>query len=228
MLLAARAQRIAVDRRGPVVGVALVIAILGAAVLGYVAWNGQVETRAGALLAEALSVNEAQVGPPPAADTPAPTGLSFATERERHEAAREKFKAVADQYPSTEAGVFARYQEAVALIALGSPNDAVTAFQETVDRAGEGFYGEMARLGLADALARSGEYDRAIQGFREFAERENTTLPIDGILMRLGQTYREAGQTDEAKQTFTRLVDEFPMSPFTGDARRELEQLDQM
>jgi len=50
-------------------------------------------------------------------------------------------------------------------------------------------------------------------------------LPVDGILMQLAKTYLEAGKRTEAQQTLTRLVDEFPDSPFSGDARRELETL---
>jgi outer membrane protein assembly factor BamD (BamD/ComL family) len=43
--------------------------------------------------------------------------------------------------------------------------------------------------------------------------------------MQLGRTYRDAGKATEAHQTFNRVVEEFPESPFSGDARRELESL---
>ena len=48
---------------------------------------------------------------------------------------------------------------------------------------------------------------------------------VDGILMELGRTYLEAGKPADARQTFTRLVDEYPESPFSGDAKRELDTL---
>ena len=41
----------------------------------------------------------------------------------------------------------------------------------------------------------------------------------------LGRTYLDAGKRTEAEQTFNRIVSEFPESPFSGDARRELDQL---
>ena len=90
---------------------------------------------------------------------------------------------------------------------------------------GDGFYGQMARLGLAEAQARAGQYDQAINAFKELAQRKDGPLPVDGILMQLGRTYLEAGKRADAQQTFNRLVEEYPESPFTADAKRELDTL---
>jgi outer membrane protein assembly factor BamD (BamD/ComL family) len=43
--------------------------------------------------------------------------------------------------------------------------------------------------------------------------------------MQLGRAYLDAGKRAEAQQTFNRIVEEFPESPFSGDARRELDSL---
>ena len=51
--------------------------------------------------------------------------------------------------------------------------------------------------------------------FKELAQRKDGPLPVDGILMQLGRTYLDAGKRTDAQQTFTRLVEEFPESPFT-------------
>ena len=83
----------------------------------------------------------------------------------------------------------------------------------------------MARLGLAETQAREGQYDSAINTYKGLADNKDGPLPVDGILMQLGRTYREAGKTTEAQQTFNRVVEEFPESPFSGDARKELESL---
>ena len=61
--------------------------------------------------------------------------------------------------------------------------------------------------------------------FKELAQRKDGQLPVDGILMQLGRTYLEAGKRSDAQQTFNRLVEEFPDSPYNGDAKRELENL---
>jgi tetratricopeptide (TPR) repeat protein len=217
--------RDAIDSRQREVGaVAIAIIVVAIAVIGFFAWRSRVEGRAGALLADAIVVSEARVGPPPAPGAPA-TGLSFPTEREKLEAAAAKFKAVADQYPSSDAGQFARYREAATLMAIGNTKEAAAAYQRVIDQAGGGLYGQMAQLGLAEAQARDGQYETAINTYKGLAENRDGTLPVDGILMQLGRTYLDAGKTTEAQQTFNRVVEEFPESPFSGDARRELESL---
>src|SRR5205807_7250704 len=136
-----------------------------------------------------------------------------------------KLKAAADAYPSTDAGLYARYQQGATLIALGRPTEAAAVYQDVVNRAGNGIYGQMARLGLAEARARAGQYDQAINMFKELAQRKDGPLPVDGILMQLGRTYLDAGKPTDAQQTFNRLVQEYPESPFNGDAKKELENL---
>src|SRR5262245_61822045 len=202
----------------------VVVAAVAAVAIGYIAWRETVQGRAHALLAEALTVQDARIGPPPAPGQPE-TGPRFATERERAQAALTKLKTAADAYPSTDAGIYARYQEGVTQMALGNPSGAVAAYQQVIDKSGNGIYGQMARLGLAEAQARAGQYDQAIKTFQEMSQRKDGPLPVDGILMQLGRTYLEAGKRTEAQQTFSRLVDEFPQSPFSGDARRELDGL---
>jgi tetratricopeptide (TPR) repeat protein len=222
--LAANARQALEERRGQLTAVLVGIVVIGAAALGYFAWRGSVQGRAHALLAEGTAVEEARVGPPPAPGTPS-TGLSFNTEREKHQAALTKFKLVADEYPSTDAGLLARYREAATWMALGNPKEAISAYQQVIDRAGDTIYGQMARLGLAQAQAHAGQFDRAIATYKEISQRKDGPLPVDGILMQLGRTYIDAGKPEDARQTFNRLVQEFPDSPFSGDAKRELESL---
>lgn len=222
--LASRTRE-AIDARQREFGaVAIAVILVAVAAIGYYAWRSRVEGRAGSMLADAVILSEARVGPPPAPGTPA-TGPSFPTEREKYESAAAKFKAVADEYPSSDAGVFARYREGSTQMALGNTKEAAAAYQQVIDRAGSGLYGQMARLGLAEVQAREGQYDSAISTYKGLADNKDGPLPVDGILMQLGRTYLEAGKATEAQQTFNRVVEEFPESPFSGDARKELESL---
>ena len=222
--LASRTRDVIDARQREVGAVAIAVILVAVAAIGYYAWRSRVEGRAGSMLADAVILSEARVGPPPAPGTPA-TGPSFPTEREKYEATAAKFKAVADEYPSSDAGVFARYREGSTQMALGNTKEAAAAYQQVIDRAGSGLYGQMARLGLAEVQAREGQYDSAISTYKGLADNKDGPLPVDGILMQLGRTYREAGKATEAQQTFNRVVEEFPESPFSGDARKELESL---
>src|SRR4029079_2669564 len=222
---AATARQVVEERRGQVTMIGVAIAVIATVVLGYMWWTSRVAARADMLLADALAVDEARIGPPPAPGTPAPAGLSFETARARNQTALTKFKIVADEYPSSKAGIFARYRQAATYMALGEPASAATTYQQVIDRAGNSLYGQMARLGLAEAQAQTGQYEQAINTFKELAQRKDGEVPVDGVLMRLGRVYMDAGKKSDAEQTFNRLVDEFPDSPFTPDARRELDQL---
>ena len=222
--LARQAGRTVSERRKETTGLVAIVVAVGALALGYVGWREHVQTKAHGLLAEAMAVQDARVGPPPAPGTPA-GGLYFPTERERSQAALTKLKIAADAYPSTDAGIYARYQEGATSLALGSAPGAIAAYEQVIKEAGDGFYGQMARLGLAEAQAHAGQYDTAINTFKDLAQRKDGPLPVDGILMQLGRTYLDAGKRADAQQTFNRLVEEYPESPFTGDARKEIETL---
>ena len=200
------------------------VLIIAVVAIGYVAWRERVQSRAHVMLSDAMAVQNARIGPPPAPGTVSAAPY-FPTEPERALAALAKFKATADAYPSTDAGIFARYQQASIALVLGKTADAEAAYRDVMTRAGNGIYGQMARLGLAQAQARAGQYDQAIDTFKELAQRKDGTLPVDGILMQLGQIYLDAGKRTDAQQTFNRVVEEFPDSPFNADAKRELEIL---
>lgn len=43
--------------------------------------------------------------------------------------------------------------------------------------------------------------------------------------MQLGRTYLQAGKPADVQQTFNRVVEEFPESPYSADAKRELDGL---
>src|SRR5215467_320189 len=211
------------EKRREITTVVLVLAAVGLVAAVYWAYRQHVRDSSHALLAEAMIVQDARVGPP--APGTAASGLSFATEKERTEAAITKFKAAADAYPSTDAGQFARYQQAALQLSLGNSADAIKTYQSVIDRAGDGLYGQMSRLGIAEAYTRGGQYEQAITAYKELAQRKDTQLPVDGILIQLGRTYRDAGKVADAQQTFNRIVEEFPESPFNAEAKKELDAL---
>jgi TolA-binding protein len=221
--LTRRVQDTIEEHKNEATWVVTALVVIGVAAFGFWAWRERVESRVHALLADALVVQEARIGPPAAAT--GGSGLTFPTEKERAQAVVTKFKAAADAYPSTDAGLFARYQEASTQMTLGNTADAAKAYQQVIDQGGDKLYGQMARLGLAEAHARSGQYEQAITAYKELVQRKDGQLPIDGILIQLGRAQRDAGRANDAQQTFNRIVDEFPDSPFNADAKRELDAL---
>jgi TolA-binding protein len=225
-LLTRQARDLMESRKRETAAAIVGVIVVAALALGYYVWHEHVESRAHEMLAQAIAVQEARVAP---AVAPGGTAVvapgSYPSDQARADAALVKLKATADAYPTSDAGIFARYQEATTLMSLGRAGEAVSRYQEVIKRAGDGIFGQTARLGLAEAQARAGQYDQAINTFKELAQRKDGPLPIDGILMHLGRTYLEAGKRAEAQQTFNRLVEEFPTSPYTAEARQQLDTL---
>lgn len=214
--------------RSRIVGIALLIVLVAAALGGYFWWARSTDKRSRAMLVEAMTIEEAQVQPPqsPAAGQPAnanqaPTPGAFPSEQAKLTEALRKYMAVAEAYPSTKAGIAARYHAASCLAALGRTKEAIDRYREVVERAGNDVYGDMARLGLADAQVQARQFDAAIAAYRELTTKEN--LPTDAVLMQLGRAYSQAGRKAEARQSFQRILDEFPQSQYAQVAKRELD-----
>jgi hypothetical protein len=100
--------------------VVLLVAIALAA--GYALWRHSRNTKASAVLAEALAAEEAPVvplaAPAPGSPLPVQQAGTFPTEEAKLEAALPKLLKAADAYPNTDAGITARYHAAAALAAL--------------------------------------------------------------------------------------------------------------
>jgi TolA-binding protein len=221
-------------RQRQIVGAVIALVVIGLAFLGYKVLRQQSESRGQELLAQAMVALNARVVPAgektdagdvPAAATLGATG-TFATEDAKLNAAIPKLKAAADAYPDSNAGITARYHLAGALSALGKHQDAIQAFDDVAKRAGSSsLYGRMARLGKADTQAHAGQLDAAIATWKDMAASNTKDLPVDAILMELARAYAQKGNKDEARKTFTQIVDQHPDSPYTAEARAELENL---
>ena len=205
------------------VGLAALLALV--AVMGTMAYRQWSAGKANSALAEALAIAEAPVLPPApgeAGKPPVQRPGTYPTDRARLEAALPRLMAVAEAYPSSDAGIMARYRAASALVAVGRVPEGIQRYQEVVDK-GKGAYQVMARLGIGEAHLLAGQFDRAIAAFKQVESLKSDDAPGDGILMQLGRAYQLAGKADDAKKTFKRVVDEFPQSPYAPAARRELE-----
>ena len=223
----ARARDVVETRKGDIVRLVVAAIVIVALVGGYSWWRQSRNAKAGAALAQGLAVFEAPVVPPeapkPGSAMPVQQPGTFQTERAKLEAALPKLMEAADRYPNTDAGISARYYAAAVLAGLGRYADAEQQFQQVADKAGSGIYGRTARLGVAEAQVAQGKFDNAITIYREMSADTKAQLPADGILMALGRACVQAGRKDEAVAAFKRVVDEFPQSPYSADARRELE-----
>jgi TolA-binding protein len=220
-------------RQRQITGAVVGVVVVALAVAGFMVYRNQSQSRGSELLAEAMVALNARVVPAgatgednlPAAATLGATG-TFSTEEAKLNAAVPKLKAAADAYPDSASGITARYHLAGALSALGKHQDAIKEYDEVARRSGgSSLYGRMARLGKADTQSHSGQIDAAIATWKEMSASEADDLPVDAILIELARAYVQKGNTEEARKTFTEIVDKHPNSPYLGEARAELENL---
>jgi len=218
------------SNRKTIFAVIVAILVVGGAAAAMMYVSGQKNDKASAMLAEAVTVSEAQVVPPVQGvpgqpPPPPPPAGSYPSEAARTEAALPKFIAAADAYPSTESGISARYRAAALLATLGRGQQARDQYQKVAAADGRGLYGRMSQLALAHLDIQDKEYDAAIATLRELSLDAKGDLPIDAILLQLGQACVAAGKTTEARQALERVTTEFATSPYAADARKTLDTL---
>lgn len=205
--------------------IGVVVVLLGAAIGGYAWWRKGISDAAGALLGDAQAITQAQIIPASTLPTGNQAFDTFPTETARSEAALEAFREVLAAYPGTAAATAARYHEASLLMALGQHAEAETAFRAAVTEGASTVYGPTSHLGLCEALVRQEKYDEAIAELTTLAADRESTLPIDGVLMELGKANLKADRPADARGAFQRVIDEFPTSPYVGQARQQIAEI---
>lgn len=204
---------------GLIAGVVVLVLLAGA---GYWAYRTRAENRAQLLFSDAMAIVQTPVEEPKAGAKPG--ARSYPTIRARAEAALAKFTEVSSAYPSTHSGIAANYYAAASLSMLGRPAEAATRFQEVVERAGaNSFYGRVAQLGVVESSVEAKQFDKAIGAAQALVSANNEdVMPRDALLMELGRVQLAAGKKAEAKQTFDKMIADFPESPYVEEAKQLL------
>jgi tetratricopeptide (TPR) repeat protein len=227
-----QAQSWAGGNSGTLITVIAAIVIVGGVVLGYMAYRNNTDNKARLLLAEAMVIEEARVMPagPPPGTTNDPNAIggqlpgTYPTEKAKLEAALPKFQAAADAYPSSEAGITARYHLAKDLVALGRFDEAIKAYEQVLN-SGNALLARSARLGKAEAQLRAAQYDPAIATLKQIVDQKDAALPAEAVLMELARAYKLAGKSDDARKTLTQIVEQHADSQYATEARAEIEKL---
>jgi predicted negative regulator of RcsB-dependent stress response len=229
-----RAREQLVSQKQPIALITSIVVVAIVLIGGYVYWQRSTNEKASALFADALVTASAPVvapqtpaalAAPGTAAPPPPPANSFPTEQARADAAITKFTTAAQAYPSSKPGIAANYHAAALLAQQGKASEAETRFNDVIQRDGDGLYGRMAKLGIATLQVQSKKYDQAIATLQTLSQRTDTDMPVDAVLMQLGDAYQRAGRTPDAVRTYTRVVDEFPTSAYASDARRRIDDL---
>jgi outer membrane protein assembly factor BamD (BamD/ComL family) len=152
--------------------------------------------------------------------------LHFATAEEKYKKAAAAFEGIERRYPSLEAGQRAKYFGALSRIELRDFGAAEKVLKEmAVPREAGALEPALARLALAELYRRSGDLDKAIDAYRQYAGDTTVPTPRDYALMGLASAQEEAKKPAEARASYERLLEEFPASVYAPEARRRAEFL---
>lgn len=205
-------------------GIIVGVIVSGVVVVGGLyGWQQRRLAQSGELLATAMAVLEAPVASE--SEEQSTSAATYSSIDDKLEAALPLLSAAADDYPSLPAGIVARYQSATLLVTLGRAEEALRHFEQVAELDPDGVYGNMARLGRAEALLSNGDYEQAISLLEIETASPDADIPVDAVLMRLGIAYQLANQEAQAISTYTRVLNEFPDSQYRFDAESELDSL---
>jgi tetratricopeptide (TPR) repeat protein len=176
-------------------------------------------------LAGAMKVYQAPVlatGAKPAdADEP-----SFPTDEARRARAKERLQKVHQDYGSTDAGGVAGLYLAQLVAGEGKLDEARKLWSDYADDHKGSMLAAEARLNLLALDRKQGKGEQVAQELRGMLEKGDTPLPQDMILHELGTTLEQLHRPQEAIQSYQRILDEFPQSPYRTDAQQKVSALD--
>lgn len=155
-----------------------------------------------------------------------PDEPSFATDDARRARAKELLQKVRDGYGSTDAGAVASLYLAQIAAGEGRLDDARKLWSDYADDHEGTMLGAEARLNLLALDRKQGKGEQVAQALRGMLEKGDTPLPQDMILHELGTTLEDLHRPQEAIQSYQRILDEFPQSPYRTEAQQKVAALD--
>ncbi|HLE68962.1 MAG TPA: tetratricopeptide repeat protein [Vicinamibacteria bacterium] len=205
---------------------ALLVA-LGAALLlgGIYVYRERKSEEGRALLAEALKQYHGEVGSE-TEDTGAPSsGPRFATAEEKYRTAVESLEKVANEFGSYDSGRQARYYAGICHAELEDFEGAERSLQMLRSGNRDLLY-YLASKALASVATERGNHTAAAEIYRPLVEDAQNPLPKDYLLFELAKAEERAGNLEQARQYYDRMVAEHPESQLRGDALSRREHLE--
>ncbi|HWM90097.1 MAG TPA: tetratricopeptide repeat protein [Thermoanaerobaculia bacterium] len=181
--------------------------------------------KASTALAHAIEVYDAPIDPSaPKPDDPA--SPTFADEAARQAKAKTLFQALYDDYGSTVAGDVASVYLAQIAMAEGQADRARELWQGFLEKHDDHLLSGETRVNLVRLDRSQGKAEEVSQTLTAMLDEPEPPLPLDVVLSELAATQEELGKKQDAIQSYQRIIDEFPQSPYARDARQKIAALD--
>lgn len=209
------------EHRNLLIAAAVAVVVVVAGAFGVATWLDSRAEAANRALADALEAIRAPVGD--VAATAAEDELSFPDEASRRARAKELFTSLRDEHGGSEAAAVADVYLAQIAIEEGDAGRARELWEGFLEREPDHLLASQVRVNLIHLDRQEGNGEELVAELEGelAATLEERTLPADLVLWELAQTYEALGRQDEARSNYQRLAEEYPTSPYAGEARRK-------
>ncbi len=196
---------------------AVVIAVL---VYGIYFYRANREEKAQLALGQAMETIESPLLPAPGAQ-PQP-GAKYKTEAERTAAAEKQLKDVDARFGGTNAADVASLYLARIAADKGDLANARTRLEKYIHDNPKAILVSGARYSLYRLRIDNGESAQVAQELQAEIAKSEPNLPPDAILALLAHAWDAQGNAQKTKETYRRIVTEFPDSPYALEAQRRM------
>lgn len=202
---------------------AIIIAILvvALAVVAVYSWRGhqqRQELAANALLGAALSTFQVYVGTA-SEGALGPGTQAFSTPAAKYQAALKQFSELVEKYPRQKAAEIALYHVGVCESQLGNSSAAVKTLEQA-EHASDHDIASLARLALADELARTGKLDAARQIYTQLAAHPTPAVPAATAWLALANAERFT-QPGAAREIYQRLAKDYSSDTYLAETVKQ-------
>lgn len=201
-------------------GIAVAALLVAFAAYGVYFYRSNRERKAQDLLATAIDTIESPLVIP----TQPNPDAKFKTEEERNKAAVQQFSEVKSKFDGTDAADVAGVYLARIGAARGDVAGARKLLQSFIQDHSSHTLARSARYSLYQLRIESGEASQVTNELTaELAKGEkDQVLPADSLLVLLAHSYEVQGNDQKSRDTYRRIVTEFPDSPFALEAQRRV------
>jgi TolA-binding protein len=211
-----------VEHRKTLVAGAMVVAVIAAVVAGGWYYLSAQDEKASFDLAVAVRTQETPIRP---AGTPAqPDFPSFASAKERSDAAKKEFQAIVDKYPHTRTADMARYFLGVTAANAGDNAAAENTFK-AVASAGNRELASVAKLALASLYGNTNRTKEAAALYQELINQPTSSVSKATAQLQLAELYQTSNQPLDAKRLYEQIKKDNPGPEAVQIATQKLAEL---
>jgi len=196
-----------VEHRNTLLVVTVVAAVIVAAVGGGWYYLSTQDEKASFELSQAVRTLDTPLRP---AGTPAqPDSPSFASAKERSEAARKQFQTIVDKYPHTRTADMARYFLGVTSASAGDNAAAEKSFK-AVASTGNKELASVAKLALAALYGNTNRTKESVALYQELIIHPTASVSKATAELQLAELYQTSNQPLDAKRLYEQIKKENP------------------